>query len=482
MQDALVVDHESPKKKALIVIHIESCFPELLNVARLLKQSGRYEPIFLFVEGYYATIQRDMLTCEAEHIPHLNPLSEPGRHLLHETLAGRLWHLVLSSVPEALAETVKFSIFGSVPYQLWRHSQRLGFVKRLIQKEQISLLIPGLDLAHYDTSLFIKAAHLQRTPAVIVTDMMTIAAEYGDWYYHNPRHSLERWPNQLVGTLYPRWVLEHKDRKLLRLPSAGMVLAKEWLGLAPPLPWQIHSGYADAILVESERMRSLGILNGLPAEQLIATGNMSQDTMAKVLRDAPRQRAELYRKLNLPENKPMILLAMPQYATPRGYPQIFPIYDDMVQFLVSVLSACKDYNLVVCLHPSTEYDRIKHIEQWGAKIALEHTARLVALCDIFVASVSSTIKWAIACSKPTISFDFDCIRRPEYAEVKGVITVETKGDFLSALRNLTENKAFYDEIAMRQATHAAQWGQLDGNAGERILEVFDQQIAKYREA
>jgi len=162
MQDALVVDHESPKKKALIVIHIESCFPELLNVARLLKQSGRYEPIFLFVEGYYATIQRDMLTCEAEHIPHLNPLSEPGRHLLHETLAGRLWHLVLSSVPEALAETVKFSIFGSVPYQLWRHSQRLGFVKRLIQKEQISLLIPGLDLAHYDTSLFIKAAHLAR--------------------------------------------------------------------------------------------------------------------------------------------------------------------------------------------------------------------------------------------------------------------------------------------------------------------------------
>lgn len=259
---------------------------------------------------------------------------------------------------------------------------------------------------------------------MVITDIMTNAAEFGELYYNNPNHSLKQWTRRLVGFLYPRWVLEHRGRKLLRLPSAGMVLAKEWLGLAPPLPWQIHSGYADAILLESEQVRQYGISNGLPPEQLIATGTVSMDMMSKVLQEVPKHRADLYRRLNIAENKPMILLAMPQDDHPTGYVRPFPTYKDMVRFLVSSLSACQDYNLVVCLHPSTEYDSIKYIEDWGAKIAKEPTARLVPLCDINVATVSSTIKWAIACGKPTIAYDYGRHQSPAYVGAKGVITKE----------------------------------------------------------
>lgn len=163
MKDGGTVEVEQLKKRALIVIHIESCFPELLSVARMLKESGRYEPILLFVEGYYSTLRRDMSICEAQNIAHLNSVEEPGRRLLRGTLVGRLLSRLLNSFPESLAKTMKTHVFHSAAYQLWKHSQRLEFVRRLINSQGISLIVLGLDLAHYDTSVFIRAAHLQKS-------------------------------------------------------------------------------------------------------------------------------------------------------------------------------------------------------------------------------------------------------------------------------------------------------------------------------
>ena len=65
-----------------------------------------------------------------------------------------------------------------------------------------------------------------------------------------------------------------------------------------------------------------------------------------------------------------------------------------------------------------------------------NTAELVPLCDVFVASISSTIRWAIACGKPVVNYDVYRYRYTDFIGVEGVLTCEEQDEFVSVLRRL----------------------------------------------
>jgi len=344
-----------------------------------------------------------------------------------------------------------------------------------------SILVLGGDLVHYDTAVFIKAAHREHIPAVVVPGWMASALEAAEAYKHDPAYSLRRWSNQLVGLLYRHWRYEHEGVKLLRLPAC-QVLAREWLGLAPPLPWVLHSGYSDAIAAESEAMQRYCVSEGLPPDKVVVTGSIVHDEMAKILKEAPKERADLYVALGLSAGRPMILAALPPdflYGI-GGRPECdFKTYGELVRFWVQSLADLKDYNIVIALHPSVNYEDMKYIEQWGVKIAQAPTASLIPLCHLYVASISATIQWAIACGKPVLNYDVYRYRYTDYSGAEGVITLEEQSDFVVALRRLAYDQEFFNEMVSRQAACASQWGTLDGCSGQRMLQLFDQLVKQY---
>ena len=114
------------------------------------------------------------------------------------------------------------------------------------------------------------------------------------------------------------------------------------------------------------------------------------------------QRAELDRELGLDPRKRILLLALVQSHYIAGAPTCdFQHHPDMVEFIVKTVAA-SNFNVVVCLHPSMLFEDYRYIEEWGVKISRWETVRLVSLCDVFVASGSSTISWAVACGNPAI--------------------------------------------------------------------------------
>ena len=481
-------------RRALLVVHTNTYFTGLLDVGRMLKKSGRYEPVFFFTRTYL-TISKDLAILRAENISYINPICEPMATLPGGPPAGgdrptrrglaKRW---LGYLPEPVAQRVKLwgcgvlnLLSGNVFYHLRRLAKLLRSVTRLIRQQKPSFLVLGGDLVHYDTAVFIIVAHQEHIPAVVIPGWMASAREAAEAVMHNPAYSLQQRFNRLVGALYPRWVYEHKGRRLLRLPAA-QVLAREWLGLAPPLPWILHSGYADAIAVESEAMRLYCVSEGLPSDQLVLTGSMAHDVMAETLKDVARRRTDLCHRLNLPPGRPMLLSALPPdflYMV-GGRPECdFQTYDELVYFWVQSLAAVEGYNVVISLHPSVAYEDMKYIEQWGVKIAREATMVLIPLCDIYVASISATIQWAIACGKPVVNYDVYRYRYPDYAGVEGVITLEEKEEFLSVLKRLTQDHEFYAEVTARQAACAGRWGVLDGQAGRRMLQLFDRLVEQY---
>jgi hypothetical protein len=307
---------------------------------------------------------------------------------------------------------------------------------------------------------------------VIVPYTVATRREPAEAYYDVTSHRV-RGANRVVAAAFPRWVHEHRERKLLRLP-AGKLLALEALRLAPPEPWTYLSGFADAIAVESDRMEAQYVREGLPADQLVRTGALYDDILARNLRAAAENRRQVMKEAGLVDDRLLILCALPpdQFSCTRPDRE-FASQRALLEFLVDTFNSVPAANVVYRLHPRTSSEEMEFLRERGARILERDTAELVPLCDVFVASVSATIRWAIACGKPVINFDMHRYRYHDFDEAGGVVTIEDKVEFSRVLREIVENEAVYSTLVAQQGRVRTRWANLDEEAASRMSQLFD---------
>jgi hypothetical protein len=439
------------RRVALLVVHTNSYFSSLLPVARLLANSGAWEPRFLFARPY-PTLPRDQGVCRAEAIAYEG---ESGDHAPAPLLRGPLARLR-----------------NNAAYAAGQHVATMWSLRKLMRERHVALLVLPAD-NRYDLAAYVKAAHDEGIAAVVIPSFMAAAHEWAQFVHGDPLHALDRLSNRMAASLYPRWAMTYRDKELVALP-AHEVLARQWLGIAPPQPWLLHSGQADAIAVESEAMRRYCLLEGLPPRQLVLTGTVDHDRMYERLENAAALREAMYRRLGLPADRPLLLTALPpdQLYDRRRKECEFDDYGALVKLWIESLVAARRFNVVVSLHPSVKRETMQYIEDWGVKIADDSVSAVIPLCDVFVASVSATIQWAIACGKPVLNYDVYRYRYPDYVGVEAVLLVEEQHAYRGALERLTSDDACRAELAAKQARAARYWGLLDGKAGERLLALF----------
>lgn len=450
------------RKRCLLVVHTNTYFANLLPTARLLKRSSAYEPLFLF-PSQYPTLDRDQAICRREDIRILGPSvgeksAQPGGwerlgRRIARVFAARGWKTPLSDL-HSLLDT----------------KARVG---RVIADERIALLIFPSD-NRYDIAAYIAAGHEAGVPSVVVPAFMAATREWAEAMADNLDYQARRWSNRVAAMLYPRWVHEHGGTRLIALPSEQL-LAREWLGLAPPRPWTLHSGFADAIALESPAVRDYCLREGLPEGQLAVTGSVDHDLMFEALSERSRRRADLCERLGLPPERRMLLTALPpDQLYGRGRKDCdFRTYVDLVEFWMDSVARPSGFNVIVSLHPSVRREDWMHIERGGAKIADDKISMLMPLCDLFVASISATIQWAIACGRPVVNYDVYRYRYPDYVGLEGVITTEEQGEFVATIDRLASDASFFEELAAHQSRSAPAWGALDGRAGDRLMALFD---------
>jgi hypothetical protein len=357
----------------------------------------------------------------------------------------------------------------------YRHYLRLIRESReTVARLEPAVLVLPEDNVEYATAPLIQAAHARGVPSLVVPYTLADALEPAEAYWENPSHSARRPLNRLMTRLYPHWRFRHRGRDLVRL-TAGHVFAQERLGLAPPLPWVLNSGAADAVALESDAVRDYYLRAGLPPERLRVTGSLRQDEAHRSLPTAAEERERLLGELGLPGGRPLFLSALPPNQYPERRPECeFRRYDDLVRAWVSALAGLGRCNVVVSLHPRIPYEEMRHLESEGVRIAPGDVARLIPLCDCFVASVSATICLAIACGKPVVNYDVYRFRYRDFVEVGGVLTMETLEAFQQTLRRLAEDREFYREVEARQEDCRERWGRLDGGAAERLMGLLEQ--------
>jgi hypothetical protein len=221
-------------------------------------------------------------------------------------------------------------------------------------------------------------------------------------------------------------------------------------------------------------MRRYYIDAGLPEANLITTGSPSNDAMTLALSEDKARRRSLCADLGLSDDRPLLLTALPPDCLyfPGGRPECDSSYADVVQFWINSIKSVPGYNKVICLHPSVDPETMRFLESDDTKISTRSTYETVPLCDVYVASVSSTIRWAIACGKPVINYDVYRYRYTDYLRLPGVIIIEEQAQFLSLLDRLTSDADFRKGLAEAQEKEAPRWAVFSGSVNDDIASLF----------
>lgn len=330
-----------------------------------------------------------------------------------------------------------------------------------------SLVLMFEDNAEADTGIWVDAANVLGIPSCIIPFTIADATEPAESHLPDPLfHVKTSRYNALAASRYPHWAMTHKGCALVRRPGIA-ALAAEWLGVAPPSPWILNATRASAIAVESEAMLAHYRRLGLPAAKLVKTGSLSDDILACAQADAGARAT-----LGIAGNEKVILCAFPPNLTAVRRNIEFASYPELVAFWMQTLLARPGWRVIVRPHPFAEED-VAALRDSGATVSLAHTASLIPLCDLYVASVSSTIRWAVAAGKPVVNYDVFGYGYTDFDDVAGVIKVTSKDAFAAALARLTSDLAELAHTTALARASAPYWGELDGKSSERILQLFD---------
>ncbi|MGE3991975.1 hypothetical protein [Pseudorhodoplanes sp.] len=326
------------------------------------------------------------------------------------------------------------------------------------------------DNAESETGIWVVAARGLGVPSAIVPFTIADEKEPAEAHVNDPMFAADANAyNRLVAQLYPQWVLEYKGKRLLRRPGISAVAA-EWLGVAPPLPWILNSTLGNAIAVESRAMLDHYRRLGVPEDKLVLTGSLSDDILFAA-REAGRSGVKCMMRNG---DERVLLCAFPPNQLGVGRPKCeFRDYADLMEFWLTELETLRGWKIVIRPHPFMPAGDVELLRRSGFFVSDAPTAKLIPDCDLYVASVSATIRWALAMGKPVLNYDVFAYGYVDYNSAGAVFQAGTKAEFSSALQAYANDERFLRDQAEVAVKEAGYWGEIDGKSSQRLRRLFE---------
>lgn len=492
--------------KLLFVVNEAGEFVELSRVARKSKEKG-HDVAFLFAQPGYVNLRRDRFLCSKYGFNSYFPgkkIKPSAAELEYSKKSEGLsdgyvpYSLKQSSEKETNNFNAKVFLFlmllASFPLYLYdkllsqkdklnsnkKNNQPFFYAKVLYKHLNPDVIVFGQDFPGSVNALLIKLAKKDDVNTVIVPFAVGTTKEMVESLYDKPEYEVGYSSlNKIAASKYPKWINYYKGKALLRLKGKS-IIGLEALGLAPQQPWIPNSSAATKIAVESSSMLEYYKSMGFSEEQLELTGAAYDDLLHLKESESKGTEEKLQKILGLKSDKPILLCAWPtdQYGS-RNIPLEFKSYEDLCHAWAASLALVRnvtDYQIVIRPHPVTDLDFLKKIlKQYKLhkNLTLVDTLEIVSISDVFVACVSSTLRWAIALGIPSINYDCYCYGYTDFNTGKGTSTIESYSEYENALLQLCGNQNTYSESQKEQRMVAKEWAMLDGNSLERITGLLE---------
>lgn len=357
-----------------------------------------------------------------------------------------------------------FSKFREV-YELFNHIVNFLQIKfslnTMFRRKKVVLTIFPAD-NRFDYSYYSKIYSSSEIPLIIVPNWFAGKSEILGTKHNssvNVQSNLRLFFLRRFRRDYLEFINDNEESRVISCKTFSESFADLILGTTPPNPWILHSGYSDFILIDSESMRDQALELGFNNNKLIVTGSITHDTIYKEI--------NRFKNSNTSKSIRILFALPPDFFTSRG--KFCLDYSNQTQMIELVLTALRSKtksSVTISLHPSTNFDEIfkSQLEnKFNVFFSNQPIEILLANSTHFLASVSSTIRWALSLGIPVLNFDFYKFDYIDYQKAKNYIRVNSHEEFLNAL------DSFLQMGGEKSLDEKRYWGNIDGNAEQRIL-------------
>ncbi|HAT6809169.1 hypothetical protein OQJ35_04390 [Legionella pneumophila] len=273
-----------------------------------------------------------------------------------------------------------------------------------------------------------------------------------------------------------KWIITSSEGDLLLFPPE-LIIARLEMKLDLPDPWTTHGGNASILAVESKAMLNHYKKERIDPTKLNLVGSVYCDALYDSLYSAQSYQDAYERKTKINAGQTSILVSLPpSYHHSRREKNEFPSYKEMIEQLMSILVS-KGLVISVSLHPAIPPEEVALIKSFNVNIVDDWVINLIPKHDIFfVTSFSSTIRWALACGKPTINYDAYNHNLKIYDGASGLYNSQQLHDIDRHLNHLLDDRQ-YQALAVQLAKERDEWGIIDGKNTVRLCQIFDKYIS-----
>jgi len=238
--------------------------------------------------------------------------------------------------------------------------------------------------------------------------------------------------------------------------------------MLPVNPWVLGGGLVSTVLADGEDARKRYIVHGCSPDKITITGHPSHDSLLCTYNNRDNVKKKVCEKYNIVLEKKIVIVSLPQLAEHDLLP--WKEHWAEIHYICRVLSSL-DATILASLHPKMKAELYQFIEnEYGVTIVHERLKDVLPIADIFLATFSSTVQWAILCKIPTIVFDFYDLNYDVYNWAKSLAVIDEKSKFEDYLKRMVgDDKALARK--KKQATDdALMISPFDGNCTGRIIE------------
>lgn len=491
------------KHKLCFLIQAKQHYSKLLNVANILEHefnitflidtahftldNASYHPSYEYKKFYTSNTNSEPSTPRRNKInymlfkalAHIYKALSPIKNAI---LASPCLYIIIHKARRYAASTLNIIKRSPISYIV----SFLRFLKNFYKVPLYKIVIAQINLffstnkfdclilaeanVEYLSEAFIKGARRHHIPSIIIPYTFCLPSEPARHYYDEPFHAY-RWYHKFF--IPSKWVYKYDGRKLIRMYTYQIVSMHK-LKISPPRPWIQESSTADALVVESDMMKEHYLKCKLPKKQLRIIGDEAHDQLFSIMSNKDELKHKILKEANFNNlSKKIITFAifpdfMYKYASSTGFKQ----YSELLKFICEQLATLNGYNIVLCLHPSLKKENFKFLETKTIRVSSRKTIELVAISDLYVASISATIRWAIALGIPVINYDCYQMRYDDFNHVGGVLNVETKEDFIKAVDKVKNDNSYLKSLALKQKSEMHKYGIIDGKFGKRLKNLI----------
>jgi glycosyltransferase involved in cell wall biosynthesis len=258
------------------------------------------------------------------------------------------------------------------------------------------------------------------------------------------------------------------------------------LGLSFDLAHSYGGGEARLFAVMGEAFKEQYEAQGVRGKRIVVTGHPLHDAAhARAASMGAGVRAAVRARYELPPDEPILL-----YATQPVLWRHVMTHAELEQNVRAIAAAAGAApgrpRLVLKLHPrerAEDYAFCAALDPAVRVITRADMADLIAACDVFMSSSSSTVLLAMMMDRPVVTVNFFQVPHFDVFEsIGGTLHARTPEAFAEALHLALADGPTRDRLARERRAALARYTRFDGRATERLADLISEAVGGHRRA